>query len=142
MTRRCPRDYSLTYRVSRDAPSVCLLEWFSERAIYQPIKDFVPAGKDGCALLVLANQIAFPVSYMHKTGEVSAIIYDLGYRELQPLVGWRIDRVQYQAQRSVPDGSFDTMRVVADGFALGIPLMGDGGFFEYFTDRLLREQEP
>jgi hypothetical protein len=120
-----------------------LLEWFSERTIYQPIKDFVPGGKaDGCALLVLANQFAFPVSYMHKTGEVSAIRYGLGYQELQPLVGRRIAGVQFQAQRSVPDGSFDTMRAMIDDFALGIPLMGQDGFFRMFTECLFREQEP
>lgn len=143
MTRRCPRDFSLTYRVSRDAPSVCLLEWFSERTIYQPIKDFVPGGEeDKRALLVLANQFAFPVSYMHKAGEVSAIIYGLGYRELQPLVGRRIAGVQYQAQRSVPDGRFDTMRAMIDEFALGIPMMGQDGCFRMFMECLFCEQEP
>jgi hypothetical protein len=120
-----------------------LLEWFSERTIYQPIKDFVPGGKeDERALLVLANQLAFPVSYMHKTGEASAIIYGLGYRELQPLVGRRIAGVQYQAQRSVPDGSFDTMRAMIADFVLGIPMMGQDGCFRMFMECLFREQEP
>jgi hypothetical protein len=142
--RRCPHDFSLTYQVSGDVPPVCLLEWFSERAIYQPIDDFVPSdGRDRSALLVLANQVAFPASYMHKVGEVSAIIYALGYRELRPLVGRCIVEVKYHAQRSVPDGSFDTMRVVIGDDALGIPLMGDGGFFsDFFADSLFREQEP
>jgi hypothetical protein len=67
MTRRCPRDFALTYRVSHDGPDVCVLEWFSAKAIHQVVKDFVPAvANSPHAWIVLANQFSFPVSYLHK----------------------------------------------------------------------------